>query len=214
MKVTPITVGPLGENAYLLVDDAAGKAVFVDPGDEPGTLLAALDASGASLEAIWLTHAHMDHVGAVAGIRRAHRVPVYLHPLDRPMYDRAEQIAATWGLTIEAPPPPDRELADGDTLTCGTLRFEVMHVPGHAPGHVVIHGNGIAFVGDLVFAGSIGRTDLPLSNPREMSRSLHRLTAGLPPDTVLLPGHGPVTRLDTEARSNPFLTGSARVSGA
>lgn len=212
MIVRQLTVGPLEENCYLLVDDAARVGVLIDPGDEADRLLDTVREAGVRLEAIWLTHAHMDHVGAVAGVRRAVPVPIYLHPLDRPLYDRAAQQGAAYGLSIEQPPPPDKALAHDDVLTLGSLRFSVMHTPGHAPGLVVIHGHGVAFVGDLLFAGSIGRTDLPLSSPSAMNRSLQRLCK-LPPDTVVYPGHGPETTLAAELVTNPFLNGAARVRG-
>lgn len=211
MIVRTFTVGPFQENTYLLVDEQASAAVLVDPGDEGDRLVAAVRESGSTLEAIWLTHAHIDHVGAIARVVREWAVPVFLHPADRPLYDRVEMQAAVYGLPFEAPPPPDRELDDGATLTVGTLEFSVMHTPGHAPGLVVIHGHGIAFVGDLVFAGSIGRTDLPLSDSHGMARSLERLTS-LPGDTVLYPGHGPSTTLARERTENPFLNGMVRVA--
>lgn len=210
MKVTTLTVGAFQENSYLVLDEAAGRAVFVDPGDEGNRLLAALAASGAVLDAIWLTHAHLDHVGGIAAILRSHAVPVHLHPLDAGLYAAAGRQAASYGLPFEQPPPADRALAEGDTLTLGALRFTVMHTPGHAPGLCVIHGEGVAFVGDLVFAGSIGRTDLPQSRGDDMSASLARLSS-LPTSTLLYPGHGPSTTLAEELASNPFLNGIARV---
>lgn len=212
MIVRQLTVGPLEENCYLLIDDAAQVGVLIDPGDEADRLLDTVRAAGVRLEAIWLTHAHMDHVGAVAGVHRALRVPIYLHPLDRPLYDRAAQQGAAYGLSIEQPPPPDIALAHDDVLTLGSLQFSVMHTPGHAPGLVVIHGHGVAFVGDLIFAGSIGRTDLPLSSPAAMNRSLKRVCK-LPPETIVYPGHGPETTMAAELVTNPFLNGAARVRG-
>ena len=209
MKVVTLTVGAFQENSYLVYDEVAARAVFVDPGAEGGRLLAALDASGAALDAIWLTHAHLDHVGGIAEILRAREVPVYLHPLDAGLYAAASRQAASYGLPFEQPRAPDRTLADGDTLTVGALRFSVMHTPGHAPGLCVIHGEGVAFVGDLVFAGSVGRTDLPLSRGDDMMASLARLSE-LPPSTILYSGHGPATTLAVELGSNPFLTGVAR----
>ena len=212
MIVRQLTVGPLEENCYLVGDEQARRGVLIDPGDEADRLLEAVRDAGLALEAIWLTHAHMDHVGAVAAIRRAVEAPIHLHPLDRPLYDRAAQQGAAYGLTIEQPPPPDATLAHGTMLTLGTLEFSVMHTPGHSPGLVVIHGHGAAFVGDLLFAGSVGRTDLPLSSPQAMSRSLERV-ARLPAETVVYPGHGPTTSIGAELASNPFLTGVARVRG-
>jgi hydroxyacylglutathione hydrolase len=208
-----MTVGPFQENAYLLVDDRAGRAVLIDPGEDADRLLAELDRSGAALDAIWLTHGHLDHVGAIAAIRRAHPdVPIYLHPEDEPLYRAVEAQAAAYGVAMDPPPPTDHALADGDRLTLGGLAFEVMHAPGHAPGLCVIHGHGVAFVGDLLFAGSIGRTDLPLSDPSRMAASLRRV-ASLPADTVVYAGHGPATTIGEELAENPFLNGMARVLG-
>ena len=212
MIVRHWTVGPLEENCYLVADEPTGKAAVIDPGDEPDRLVAGVREAGVELEAIWLTHAHIDHVGAVAGLKRAFDVPVWLHPLDRPLYDRASQQGAAWGLSIEQPPPPDAAFTHGERVQLGSLEFAIMHAPGHAPGLVVLHGHGVAFVGDLLFAGSIGRTDLPLSSPQAMSRSLQRICA-LPPRTVVYPGHGPQTTMRAELETNPFLNGGARVRG-
>jgi len=210
VRVAVRTVGAFEENSYLVIDEATNRAVFVDPGDEPDRLLAMLRESGASLDAIWLTHAHLDHIGGVAGIKRHHRVPVYLHPADLPLYNRAAAQAAMYGLPFEQPAPPDRELADGDSVSVGSLAFDVMHVPGHAPGHVVFHHDDVVFGGDLLFAGSIGRTDLPLSDPASMESSLLRICE-LDDATVVHPGHGPSTTIGQERASNPFLTGAARI---
>lgn len=212
MKIETLTVGPFQENCYLLVDEHPGRAVLLDPGAEPERLVAAVRASGAELEAIWMTHAHVDHVGGIAGVKRAFPVPVYLHPADRALYDSAIGHASVFGLIVEEPPPPDVALAEGDVLRVGALVFAVMHAPGHAPGHVVIHGNGVAFVGDCLFAGSVGRTDLPLSNPPQLARTLERLCE-LPDATVVYPGHGPATTIGRERASNPFLAGGAGVLG-
>ena len=213
LQLRGFSVGPLEENCWLVVDDVAREAVLVDPGDEADRLLAAVAASGATLTGIWLTHAHFDHVGAVAAIKRVHDVPVYLHPLDLPLYSFAEQSAARWGLSIEQPPPPERALADGDTVRLGSLAFTVMHAPGHAPGHVVFHGHGVALAGDCLFAGSVGRSDLPFCNPAHLAASLRRIAA-LPAGTVVHPGHGPTTTIGAELETNPFLSGSAKVVGA
>ena len=211
MRVETFVVGAFQENSYLLVDETAGQCALVDPGAEGARLVRAVRASGATLAAIWLTHAHLDHVGGIAEVRRSHpRVPIWLHPADRPLYDRAEMQAAAYGVPFEPPPPPDHELGDGQTLELGALRFAVMHTPGHAPGLCVLHGHGVAFVGDLLFAGSIGRTDLPLADGARMTRSLE-LVSALPDETVVYSGHGPATTIGAERRSNPFLTGAARV---
>jgi glyoxylase-like metal-dependent hydrolase (beta-lactamase superfamily II) len=205
------TVGAFQENTYLVVDPATRRAILVDPGAEPDTLIALVESSGAVLEAIWLTHAHLDHVGGIAGVKRRWDVPVHLHPADRPLYDNAARQAAAYGLPFEQPGAPERELAEGTPLTVGGLSFAVHHTPGHAPGHCVFLGHGVMLGGDLLFAGSIGRTDLPLSDPAAMQRSLEHV-AGFPPPTVVYPGHGPHTTIGAERATNGFLTGLARVA--
>ena len=212
MNVETFTVGAFQENCYLLIDDKSRKAVIVDPGGEGERLVEAIEDSGAELEAIWITHAHVDHVGAIAAIKRKWDVPVYLHPADRRLYQAASRQAEVYGVPFEEPPPPDREFADGQHLELGGSGFTVMHAPGHAPGHVVIHGQGMALVGDCLFAGSIGRTDLPFSNPPQLAESLKKI-ADLPPETVVYPGHGMETTIAEERRSNPFLNGTARIVG-
>jgi hydroxyacylglutathione hydrolase len=213
LRVETLTVGAFQENAYLVVDESSRRAALIDPGDEAERLLSAVGRGGATLEAIWLTHAHVDHVGAVAAIKRKTGVPIFLHPLERTLYEAAAQHGRLFGVNVDQPPPADRELADGDVLELGTLSFDVLHAPGHAPGHVVIHGNGVAFVGDCLFAGSIGRTDLPLSNGPQLAQSLDKIAA-LPSDTLVYPGHGPATTIGRERRANPFLMGLARIPGA
>jgi len=212
VTVQTLTVGAFQENCYLVVDSRSGKAVIVDPGGEGERLVDAVDKSGATLEAVWITHAHVDHVGAIASIKQRWDVPVYLHPLDRRLYEAAGRQAQVYGVQFEEPPPPDCEFADGQQLKVGDVALSVMHAPGHSPGHVVIHGDGIALVGDCLFAGSIGRTDLPFSDPPQLAASLEKISA-LPPETVVYPGHGMDTTIGEERRSNPFLNGSARIVG-
>lgn len=212
MYVKTITVGAFQENSYLVVDDRSNRAVIVDPGSEGERLVEAIDRSGATLEAIWITHAHVDHVGAIAFVKRKWDVPIYLHPLDRRLYEAAGLQAQVYGLPFEEPPAPDREFADGQQIEVGDVEMTVLHAPGHAPGHVVIHGNGIALVGDCLFAGSIGRTDLPFSNPPQLAASLEKISA-LAPETVVYPGHGMETTIGQERLSNPFLNGTARIVG-
>ncbi len=209
MLVRALTVGPFQENTYLVADEASREAVLVDPGDEGARLIAAVEEGGFTLRAVWITHAHVDHVGAVADVKRRFGVPVYLHPADRPLYDHAPAQGRLYGIQMGPPPPPDHDLAEGDVLRVGALSFRVIHVPGHAPGHVAFVGEGGVFGGDCLFAGSIGRTDLPLSDSRALVRSLERFSA-LPSETVVYPGHGPATTIGEENRTNPFLTGAAR----
>lgn len=209
MKIEWRTVGPFQENSFLVVDDTTGRAVLIDPGAEPEALLAMLETSGATLEAIWLTHAHIDHIGGIAAVKRVIDVPVYLHPADRPLYDRGAVQAGFYGLPFEQPPAPDRALAEGDRLELGNLVFHVMHLPGHAPGHVAFVCGDRVLSGDLLFAGSIGRTDLPFCDPTKMEESLERMCT-LPDSTVVYPGHGPPTSIGAERTTNPYLGVHAR----
>lgn len=213
MKIDWRTVGPFQANCYVVVDESTGSAILVDPGADGAELVEMVRESGAQLDGIWLTHGHIDHIGGVAEVLRRYPVPVWLHPMDRPLYDSlSARMAEVYGLPFEQPPAPDRELRDGDVLTCGELRFTVMHVPGHSPGLVSFNGEGVALCGDLLFAGSIGRTDLPLSDPGAMNDSLSRIAA-LPEETVVHPGHGAATTIGEELLSNPFLSGRARALG-
>ena len=208
MNVEWVTVGPFQENSYLLIDEPSRRAVLVDPGDEAMRIVRLVEAEQATVEAIWLTHGHLDHVGAVAALKRMWDVPVLLHPSDLVLHRRASQQAAFYGIPFEQPPDPDGTLEDGQRLTIGASTFVVRHTPGHSPGHVVFVGEEIMIGGDLLFAGSIGRTDLPLSNPDAMEQSLGMLSS-FNPDLVVYPGHGPPTNIATELATNPFL-GSAR----
>lgn len=209
MKIDFRTVGPFVENSYLIVDETAGRAVFVDPGDEPDVLIKMAEESGAEVDAIWLTHAHIDHIGGIAGVLRRWPVPVFMHPADRIVFERANEVAHMYGLPFEKPEPPDIDLLEGQQVGVGKLRFEVMHMPGHAPGLVIFVGEGVMLGGDLLFAGSVGRTDLPYCDPKKMQASLERV-ASLDPKLVVYPGHGPRTTIGHELESNPFLTGIVR----
>jgi glyoxylase-like metal-dependent hydrolase (beta-lactamase superfamily II) len=210
LRISSHMVGAFQENSYIIVDESSSRAVIIDPGAEGDRLVRAIRATGAELEAIWLTHAHVDHVGAIAAVRREWSVPIHMHPADAPLYVRAAAQAAFYGLPFDEPPPVDRDLEDGVALRVGTLDFSVLHTPGHAPGHCVFVGQGVMLAGDLLFAGSIGRTDLPLCNPRHMSESLARVAA-LDASLVVYPGHGPATTIGRELETNPFLNGVARV---
>ncbi|MBT8479223.1 MAG: MBL fold metallo-hydrolase [Gemmatimonadetes bacterium] len=179
--------------------------VIVDPGAEPERIVNLLEAWEAEPLAIVLTHAHVDHVGGVAGVVRRFGVPVYLHAADLPLYERAAEHGAMFGVPVESPPPPDHWLEHGQTLSFGSIGFEVRHAPGHSPGGVVLVSGEEAFVGDCVFAGSIGRTDLPGGDTGTLLSAIREQILTLPPETKLYCGHGPSTTVGAEAESNPFV---------
>ena len=210
MKITAQSVGPFQENCYLLVDELSRRAVLIDPGSEPDRLIASVRASGATLNAIWLTHAHLDHLLGVSRIREETGAPAYLHPADRPLYDAAPQQGAAFGIPAAPLAPPDRPFNHGDTLRVGDLSFGVRHVPGHSPGHVALVGHGVVFAGDVLFQGSVGRTDLPGGDYDTLLASIRRELLVLPDSTIVYAGHGPQTTIGAERRSNPFLTGAVR----
>lgn len=210
MIVTPLATGPFQENCYIVTDPASGAMAIVDPGSDGDRIIAEAERQGGDVTAIWITHAHVDHIGAIATVKRRWNAPVHLHPLDAPLYRLGGHQAQLYGIPYEVPPAPDVEFAEGQTVTLGRLTLTVMHVPGHSPGHVILHGSGHALVGDCLFAGSVGRTDLPFSNAAHLQASLERIAA-LPPETIIHPGHGDSSTIGEERASNPFLNGTARL---
>lgn len=213
MKILGMTVGPIQANAYLAICEQTAKCALIDPGAETGRLLQAAAAEGAQVESILLTHAHIDHVGGVAAAVRETQAPVYLHPADLALYNAAPEQARAFGLELEQPPAPDREFEHGQTVQVGAQSLEVRHTPGHSPGHVCLVGDGYAIVGDCVFAGSIGRSDLPGGDYQTLLRSIRDELLSLPDPTTLYPGHGPATTVGRERKANPFLTGVFGWSG-
>jgi hydroxyacylglutathione hydrolase len=212
MQVVQIPNGQFVENCYLVVDERAGECAIVDPGEEAGLILHKVAATGAKPTAIWLTHAHIDHVLGVPRVAGETGAPVWLHPADRPLYDAVPDQAAWFGLAAPPLPPPDRAFAHGETVQVGTLTFEVRHAPGHSPGSVCLVGQGVVFGGDVLFAGSIGRTDLPGGDLETLMASIERELLSLADTTIVYTGHGPETTVGRERRANPFLTGAYRLS--
>jgi hydroxyacylglutathione hydrolase len=204
-EVDSLAVGAFQSNCHLVRAPGSAAALVIDPGADGDRISARLEAEGWVPEAILLTHAHLDHIGAVGFLVDRYGIPVWLHPEDLPLYESAPRQAAAFGLRMDPPPRPDRELHDGSVLELASLRLEVRHAPGHSPGGVVLAGPGAAFVGDCVFAGSIGRTDLPGGDAATLLRSIRTRILSLPPATVLYTGHGPPTTVSHEAASNPFL---------
>lgn len=213
LEVLRLELGPFLANCFLLRREGERDTLVVDPGFEPERVEEALEDWDGAPVAILLTHAHVDHVAGVEALVRTHSIPVYLHPADLALYGAAAQQAAAFGLAMRQPPPPDEYFAHGQTLTLAGVDLEVRHAPGHSPGGVVLSTGDRSFVGDCVFAGSIGRTDLPGGDTGELLRSIREQILTLPGDTILHTGHGPDTTVDREAGSNPFLTGAFGWSG-
>lgn len=207
LVVVGIPNGVFDQNCWLLADTATREAVMVDPGEEPGRFLAEVRERGWRLTDIWLTHAHIDHILGVAEVHAATGAPIHLHAGDRSLYEGLPQQAQWFGLTAASPPPVTHWLSQDQVLAVGSYRFTVRHVPGHSPGHVAFVGHGIIVGGDVLFAGSVGRTDLPGGSMEELEASIRREFYALPDETRVLTGHGPETTIGAERRSNPFVQG-------
>jgi hydroxyacylglutathione hydrolase len=205
VKVVQIPGGQFVENCYLVIDEDSNTCAVIDPGEQAGLVLHKLEASGATPVGIWLTHAHIDHVLGIPALVAATGAPVSLHPADRALYDAVPDQAAWFGLTADPLPPPDRAFSAGERLQLGSLEFAVRHAPGHSPGHVVFAGAGAVFGGDVLFQGSIGRTDLPGGDYDTLLDSITRELLVLPDSTIVYTGHGPATTIGAERRTNPFL---------
>jgi hydroxyacylglutathione hydrolase len=210
LEVVALPNGQLAENCYLIADRSTGEAVIIDPGEEAAMFLAELDTRGWALKGIWLTHAHVDHIMGVGAVRRATGAPIHLHPLDRPIYDALPQYGAWLGMKLDPAPEPDVELRPGTQVRVGGRAFDVRFTPGHSPGSVSFVGHGMVFGGDVLFNGSIGRTDLPGGDLQTLMSTLQTQFLSLPDSTIVHSGHGPDTTIGVERLTNPFLTGSVR----
>jgi hydroxyacylglutathione hydrolase len=221
MLIEEFVVTPFEQNARIVACDKTKRAICIDPGDEAERLARAIDHNDLQLQAIALTHAHMDHIGAVAALKKLKPdAEIILHAADEKMYHALpEQPAwmgiprATWamlGIEYDAPPPINRFWSEGEIYAVGNLRFEVLHCPGHAPGHVVLfeRDERKLFAGDCLFAGSIGRTDLPGGSSEQLLASINDKIISLGDDVTVYTGHGPNTTVGRERRTNPFLTGA------
>lgn len=207
-RIVPVT--PFQQNCTILFDDETKAAVVVDPGGDVPDILAAVEAEGLKVEAIWLTHGHVDHAAGAMDLKDALGGVEIIgpHEADKPLLARLVDQARMFGLPGEIREPrPDRFLAEGDTLSVGPHGFEVFHTPGHAPGHVVFFNreSRFAHVGDVLFRGSVGRTDLPGGDHATLIRSITEKLLPLGDDVAFICGHGPGSRFGDERRSNPFL---------
>ncbi len=206
-----VVVEPFAENSWVIGCQSAGKGVLVDPGGRVPELLQIAAEEGLEITAIWLTHAHLDHVtGVAAAVAELGDVSILLHPEDRPLYDATEQQGMMFGLDVEQPPAPTDDLEAPGRLRLGDLNVEVLPLPGHSPGHVGfwIPSARTVVSGDVLFAGSIGRTDLPGGDLATLMRSIRDQLLPLGDDVRVLSGHGPDTTIARERATNPFLTGA------
>lgn len=204
-------VAPFFKNGFVLACEATRQAVLIDPGDEVQTLLAFAEKNGLDIRQILLTHAHVDHVTGVAVAKRVLGVPIYLHAADLPLYEHAVDHGRLFGLRVDPPPSVDRFYAPGEAIAFGEYQAHPHHTPGHCPGGVCLQvgrqgteGKQL-FVGDTLFAGSIGRTDLPGGDYDTLIASIKNVLFGFGDDAVVYPGHGPSTTIGQERRTNPFL---------
>ena len=199
-------VPPFMKNGYVLACPTSREAVYIDPGDEAPSVLDWLDRQSLRLVAIVNTHGHLDHISGVGPVKQKWDVPICLHADDVPLYEHLTQQAAWFGLDYPPAPPVDRLLKDGDTVQIGHLTLKVHHTPGHSPGSVCLEVGDDVFCGDLLFAGSVGRTDLPGGSFETLMQSVKEKIFPLGDDRALHCGHGPDTTIGKERRENPFLT--------
>jgi glyoxylase-like metal-dependent hydrolase (beta-lactamase superfamily II) len=211
MHIWTTAAPPFFKNGYIVACEDTREAVVIDPGDDVQDQLAIVRREGVAVKWILLTHGHVDHVTGVGAAKAALQVPVWLHRDDLFLYERAADQARMFGMQAEQPPPPDRFYEEAQTLTFGNLTVDVAHTPGHCPGGVclAIGRQGQAgrelFVGDTLFAGSIGRTDLPGGDLDTLLASIRNALFAYPDDTIVHSGHGPDTTIGQERATNPFL---------
>ncbi len=207
MDVRMFTVGPVAENCFVARRDGSDRAVIFDPGDEPDRILGAVRELGLTVEAILLTHTHFDHVGAVAPVARETGAPVYVSEIERPVLADIMRYVPFAGVGPFESYEADHTLAGGERLDIAGLEIDVLFTPGHSPGHLTfsIPSEQAAFSGDVLFQGSVGRTDLPGGDWEVLLASIGTLIESLPGETAVYPGHMGITTLDAERRTNPFL---------
>lgn len=210
MIIERIVVGTLMENTYIVADEETRASVIIDPGDEPERIASRVNELQLTVDKLICTHGHVDHVGAVESLKTLLGAGFFLHPNDEMYLAYTAENGRLYGMSDLENPKVDTYIKDGDRLACGGHQLEVMETPGHSPGGVILLCGEDAFVGDLIFAGSIGRTDLPGGDYGMMMASLETVLLRLPDKTKLHPGHGESTTLAVERRYNPFLQGLKR----
>jgi hydroxyacylglutathione hydrolase len=212
VDVRSFTVGPVAENCYVARIDGSDRALVVDPGDEPDRILSAVEELGVTVDAILVTHCHFDHVGAVAPVAEATGAPVYCPEIEAPVLADIMSWVPLPGIGPYESYVADETVVGGERLSLAGLEIDVLFTPGHSPGHVTyaIPERDVLFSGDVLFKGSVGRTDLPGGDWPTLLDSIGTLVEGYPPETTVYPGHMAVTTLGDERATNPFLAELAR----
>jgi hydroxyacylglutathione hydrolase len=207
LDVEMLTVGAVAENCFLLRSEGSDRLLVVDPGEEPELLLAAIEATGAQVEAILITHCHFDHIGAVAPVARATGAPVYCPEIEVPLLADIMAFVPWEGFGPYESYEADHTVKGGETLELAGLELDVIFTPGHSPGHVTyaVRGENALFSGDVLFQGSVGRVDLPGGDGPTLLASIGQLLDAFPDETVVHPGHMGLTTLGAERATNPFL---------
>jgi glyoxylase-like metal-dependent hydrolase (beta-lactamase superfamily II) len=212
LEVEMLTVGPVAENCFIVRQEGSGRALIVDPGEEPERILAALGETGAEAEAILITHCHFDHIGAVAPVADATGAPVYCPRIEVPVLADIMAFVPWEGFGPFESYEADETVGGGETLELAGLELDVVFTPGHSPGHVTysVRGEDALFSGDVLFQGSVGRVDLPGGDGPTLLASIGNLLDSHPDETTVYPGHMGLTTLGAERASNPFLTSLVR----
>jgi hydroxyacylglutathione hydrolase len=205
MMLIRLVVGPLQVNCFILADEKTKEAVIIDPGDDAQHILEVVKDKGLLVKYLVSTHAHFDHVGANQALKEATGAELLLHEADAPILAHAPRQSAAFGMKPVSSPSADRYVKQGDVITAGEVSLTVLHTPGHSPGGISLLEQGIVFTGDALFAGSIGRSDLPGGNLKTLLKSIKTNLMTLPDDTKVFPGHGPASTIGDERRENPFL---------
>jgi len=203
-----LPVGALQCNCSILGDEASGEAIVVDPGDNIPQIVAILARHKLSVKQILITHAHIDHIAGAARLKHLTGAPILYNPRDLPLVKMMDVQAGWLGIPTPEVHPPDDTLEDGQVIAITGLTGSILHTPGHTQGSVCLHlpSQNLLLAGDTLFAGSVGRTDLPGGDGPMLLRSIHNKLLPLPDETVVIPGHGPKTTIGEERQSNPFLT--------
>lgn len=205
MIIKKLEVGPIMANCFILGCEQTREAVVIDPGDDPDRILMTLAKEKLTVKYLIDTHGHFDHVGANRRMKEVTGAELAIHPDDVPMLAQLSRSAASFGLSAEDSPEPDLLLNEGDTVSFGNITLKVIHTPGHSRGGICLYTPGYLFAGDTLFAGSIGRTDLPGGDYDTLIASIKQKLLNLPDDTRVYTGHGPETTIADEKRMNPFL---------